>query len=225
MITAEYNQAKNTIDNAISAGTYAKETARMATQYYREGNMPAAKAAYICSMSVFFNNLIIISDLPKMPSKEKQAMSMQQRLQITAKLMEVTYGIRNITSDLDHDIEQICLEKQELKESLWYYECIHIGNMQAISESIERKADRHPENSEINKYAKRLILQCYESVQKHFQNISDDTMRIDTMSDEPPFPQTKEQTFLKTFHNMNRMRDAHTKIKQRLDTIENQATV
>ena len=215
MITAEYNQARTRIDAATSSATYANKVARMANQYYREGNMPAAKAAYVSAMGIFQENLSAIDDLPQMPDQDIQSMKAQERLELVENLISVTYKIPDIMSDIENSVLNACLTDEEIAESIWYHDCIYIGNMKTISSMIVQQADLFPCDPEVNEGAKRKILRCYESGQRLFQGISDATIRDKSV----PFPQTKEQTFIDTLHDMNEMRDTYTKMQARLKAI------
>ena len=215
MITAEYNKPRNIIDAATSSGTYANEVARMANQYCREGNIPAAKAAYLSAMQVFKNNLIAIDELPKTPDHHIQSMRAEERLELTENLIRITYKIPDIVSDIENSIQNVCLTKEEVTEGIWYEKCFYIGNMKTISNAIVQKADLFPYDMEVNEGAKRNILQFYESGQKLFKGVSDTNIGNESI----PFPRTREQTFIKALHDMNEMRDTYTKMQARLNTL------
>ena len=215
MITAEYNQARNLIDTATSSATYAIDVSRMAHQYSREGNIPAAKAAYISAMQIFQENLIAIDKLPETPDPHIQSMKPEERLELMENLIRVTYKIPDIMSDLENSLQNVCLTNEEVTEGIWYQDCIYIGNMKTISKVIAQKADLFPYDMEVNEGAKRNILKCYESGQKLFKGVSDTNMRDESV----PFPRTREQTFIKALHDMNEMRDTHTKMQARLNAM------
>ena len=215
MITAEYNLARNLIDDATSSGTYANDVARMANQYCREGNIPAAKAAYISALQIFQKNLIAIDDLPQIPDQHIQSMKAEERLELMENLIRVTYQIPDIVSDIENSIQNVWLTNEEVTEGIWYHNCIYIGNMKTISSVAVQKADLFPHDMAVNEGAKRNILKCYESGQKLFQGVWDTTMRDESIT----FPWTREQTFIKALHDMNEMRDTYTKMQARLNTM------
>ena len=215
MTTAEYSRARNLIDDATSSATYAHHMARMANQYWREGNIPAALAAYVSAMQIFQKNLTTIDDLPQTPDQQIQSMKTEDRLALMKNLIRVTYQIPDIVSDIKNGIQNVSLTNEEVSEGMWYHDCIHIGNMKAIASGIVQQADLVPYDTGANEDAKRNILKCYESGQKLFKDISDTTMRDESVN----FPQTREQTFIQAFHDMNEMRDTYTKIQARLNTM------
>ena len=215
MITTEHNQARNLIDAATSSATYANDVARMANQYSRERNIPAAKAAYLSAMEIFKNNLIAIDDLPQMSDQHIQSMKPEERLELMGNLIRVTYKIPTIVSDIENSLRNVPLTKEEFTECIWYHDCIYIGIMKAISRTVVQKANLFPYDMEVNEGAKRNILQCYQSGQKLFKGVSDTNMRDGPV----PFPRTREQTFIKALHDMNEMRDTYTKMQARVNTI------
>ena len=189
MITAEYNRARNLIDAATSSGTYANDVARMANQYCREGNIPAAKAAYISAMQIFQKNLIAIDDLPQMPDQHIQSMKTEERLELMENLIRVTYQIPDIVSDIENNIQNVWLTNQEVTEGIWYHNCIYIGNMKTISSAIVQKADLLPHDMEVNEDAKRNILKCYESGQRYSK--ASRTPTFATSQDHFPGPESR----------------------------------